>query len=173
MNINSLIVRCILNWYFHATLWCFALWRTVVEPSIIPIEDTSQEVIIFIFIVFQNTVTHARVCTCALLWNAWELNLHRLYECLAYWGWSYDLQVSCYFIRTHPSVIQNHGKGFFNVLISSGHAQLSQLFCIGYMCAIIFELNNPTIHTLLLWITVTTLYWKSSMNLCSWYTCSP
>jgi hypothetical protein len=47
------------------------------------------------------------------------------------------------------------------------------LFCIGYMCAIIFELNNPTIHTLLLWITVTTLYWKSSMNLCSWYTCSP
>ena len=173
VNIISLTVHCILNWHFHTILQCFALWRAVVEPSIIPIEDTSQEIIPFIFIMFQNTVTDARVCTCVLLWNAWELILHKLYECLAYWGWSYDLQMSCYFIKRHPSIIQNHGTGLFNVLISSGHAQLSQLFCISYVCVIIFELNNPNLHTLLPWITVPTLYWESSMDLCPWYTWSP
>jgi len=38
-----------------------------VEPFIIPIEDTSQEIITFIFIVFKNTVTDERVCIWALL----------------------------------------------------------------------------------------------------------
>jgi hypothetical protein len=38
-----------------------------VKPSFIPIDDTSQEVITFIFIVFQNILTHTSICTCALL----------------------------------------------------------------------------------------------------------
>jgi hypothetical protein len=118
------------------------------------------------------------------LWVAWEPVFHKFMKVSSvsddFMGAIMsDLQMTCHFINSQSSVIQNHGTHSFNILIRSGHGRSPQPFCISYTCDTSFELVNSIFkHTSLWSSTVPILHWKSSYVLgafqkfCVWFYCN-
>lgn len=60
-----------------------------------------------------------------------------------------DVQMICQFIGSCPAVIQSHGAGLFNVLISSGCVYLPVVLHHFITCVTVFLIGGPFVHMLL------------------------
>jgi len=123
----------------------------MVDPSFISLDDSFHEVVTFSTIVIQKPFADAQTFLfaqfCALLWDPSCRDFMEGKPVVHnFTGWPMkNLQLMCYFISSHSSVLQYHVMDSFHVCISNGCGWTSNSFLMLNACMTILEHLDPFI----------------------------
>lgn len=151
----------------------------MVDPSFISLDDSFQEVVTFSSIVIQKPFADAQTFLfaqfCALLWDPSCRDFMEGKPVVHnFTGWPMkNLQLMCYFISSHSSVLQYHVMDSFRVCISNGRGWTSNSFLMLNACMTILEHLDPFIDNLFQHDAVPVMHWHPSMHFSMWYTFRP